>query len=292
MSEQQAIKFSIRRFLPEKDSAPHWESYDIETIPGMTVLEGLHRVREQCDPTLAWRYSCRMGTCGSCAMIINGQPALACSTQVRHVDDEHIRLEALWNFSIVKDLVTDLSPTLAQHRRHKPWVIRPDAEAIQETEQELRQTPAELLDYMQFAHCIKCCACVAACPTAAMNRDFHGPLSLTATHRYNADSRDDGFAARKDVVTEPYGVAHCHYAGECSRVCPKGVDPARAIQLMKRDLVMDLFRSVRPAPAQPVAPAASSGQREPSDPQAPAFTVPDLSRQHDVSKTENTDDQQ
>lgn len=272
MSNEYKATFSIRRYVPERDAAPHWQNYDFTAGPGMTVLDGLHRIREQIDATLSWRYSCRMGVCGSCAMIINGNPALACSTQIRDVNDAGIRLEALWNFPVIKDLVTDLTSAFDRHRRHKPYLVRSDSVALQRAQRELRQTPAELLEYLQFAHCIKCCACVAACPTAAVDRDFHGPMPLTAAHRYNSDSRDDGFDERKNTVTERHGISHCHYAGECSRVCPKGVDPARAIQLMKRDLVMDLFRSVRAAPAGPVEPAQPRAEPD-EELRPPEFTV-------------------
>lgn len=273
MSKDKSIRFSIRRYQPETDAQPHWESFDIPMARGMTVLEGLHTVRETLDPSLSWRYSCRMGVCGSCAMVINGKPALACNTQVHDIDDTEIRLEALWNFSIVKDLVTNLTPAFEKHRRHKPHIVRTDTVELREEQRELRQSPAELVDYLQFAYCIKCCACIAACPTAAMAEGFHGPMPLMTAHRYNADSRDDGFDERKNVVTEHLGVSHCHYAGECSRVCPKGVDPARAIQLMKRDLVADLFHASRPKPATLVTPVESDGISDNEEHRPPGFTV-------------------
>jgi len=274
MSKDKKTAFSIKRFLPESDSAPHWERYDIETEPGMTVLDGLHRIREQIDATLSWRYSCRMGVCGSCAMIINGKPGLACNTQVHDISEVHVRLEPVWNFSVVKDLVTDLSPMFDQHRHLKPWVIRSDTEALQNTQAELIQSPAALVEYLQFSYCIKCAACVAACPTVAIDPVFAGPMPLTAAHRYNADSRDDGFDQRKKALTEHHGVSHCHYAGECSRVCPKGVDPAKAIQLMKRDLVADLFRSAPRTPAAPASQVHFDRQLVNEELRPPDFTVP------------------
>lgn len=274
MSTERTIRFSIRRYQPETDAQPHWESYDIPRSKGMTILEGLHRIRETMDPSLSWRSSCRMGVCGSCAMVINGKPMLACSTQVREVDDVDIRLEALWNFSIVKDLVTNLTPAFQQHRRHKPYIVRADEAELSQNQRELQQSSSELVDYLQFAYCIKCCACIAACPTAAMADGFHGPMPLMTAHRYNSDSRDDGFHERKDVVTGHLGVSHCHFAGECSRVCPKGVDPARAIQLMKRDLVADLFHASRPEPATFVPPVASDGEPDDEEHRPPVFTVP------------------
>lgn len=273
MSKPTETIFSIKRFLPEINSEPHWQDFEFETKQGMTVLEGLHHIREQLDRTLSWRHSCRMGICGSCAMMVNGKAQLACNTQIHDIDESLVRLEPLWNFTIVKDLVTDLSPMFEQHRALKPYIVRPDGDDLK-PESELGQTPEELLDYLQFSYCIKCAACVAACPTVAMDQNFPGPMPLTSAHRYNADSRDGGFDSRKKALTRSHGVSHCHYAGECSRVCPKGVDPARAIQLMKRDLIMDLFNAARPAPAQPVSPPEPDRQAVDERPVAPDFTVP------------------
>lgn len=106
-----------------------------------------------------------------------------------------------------------------------------------------------------------------------MDGAFPGPMPLTAAHRYNADSRDDGFAVRIAAVQEDHGLAHCHYAGECSRVCPKGVDPAKAIQLMKRDALADLFGRRRDEPAGPVSHRAAQGDGPDEEPRAPKFTV-------------------
>lgn len=239
----------IKRFHPESDDKPGWQEFDVETRHNTTVLQALELIREQQDATLSWRSSCRMGVCGSCAMLINGQPALACNTRVHNVDEVRITLAPLANFSVIKDLVTDLAPAFEHHRRLKPYMIRDDREEIGKERRELAQTPAELLEFLQFSYCMKCCACISACPTVALSADFPGPMPLAQAQRYNADSRDDGFDERADAIEERTDLAHCHYAGECSRVCPNGVDPARAIQLMKREMVMDLLGSRRTSPA-------------------------------------------
>ncbi len=272
MSDSRRVVIEVSRYVPERDDEQHWQRFEVDVEPGMTVLEGLHRIREQHDATLAWRHSCRMGICGSCAMVINGAPGLACNTQILQVAGERLRLEPLWNFPVVKDLVTDLQPMFDQHKRLKPYVIRDDLDAMHERETEYAQTPDELLDFLQFSYCIKCGACVSACPTVAMDERFPGPMPLTAAHRYNADSRDDGYASRMASVEDGHGPAHCHYAGECSRVCPKGVDPAKAIQLMKREAVRRLFGRDGSAAAPPVARSDDeSSTREPIP--APPFTV-------------------
>ena len=255
---------TIQRFHPESDKKPYWQDYELETDDSMTILQALQKIREQ-DPTLSWRSSCRMGVCGSCAMVVNGSPVLACNTRVHAVDPKHIRLQPLGNLEVIKDLVTDLEPAMNFHKRLKPYIIREDFEETWPEGREFSQTPEELLDYLQFSYCMKCCACISVCPTVAMHEQFPGPMPLAQAHRYNTDTRDDGFEIRKAIVGEHTDLAHCHYAGECSRVCPKGVDPARAIQLMKRDLVADLFRSRRREPAKLVEPISASPTGELSE---------------------------
>jgi len=210
--------------------------------PGMTILEGLQYIREHLDATLAWRFSCRMGICGSCAVVINGRSGLACNTQILDISDSEIRLEPLANFPVIRDLVPDLGSMFDKHVRLRPYLIRADQDEIDASLGEFEQSPEQLLEFNQFSYCIKCGACMSACPTMAQDAAFFGPMPLTAAHRYNSDSRDQGFAERGRALDTGHAAAHCHYAGECSRVCPKGVDPGRAIQLMKRSLVMELLR--------------------------------------------------
>ena len=231
------VRFIIRRYNPERDERPYWEEFPVRAHPGMTVLEALHQIREERDPALTWRSSCRMGVCGSCGMVVNGVPRLACSTQVLEVSRTRLRVEPLWNFDIVKDLVADQAAMFAAHAEVQPYLVRPGESASGTGQGELTQSPEQLLDYLQFSFCIKCGLCMAACPTVATEADYLGPMSLAAAQRYNADSRDQGAAQRRPRLELAGGAFHCHFAGECSRVCPKGVDPARAIQLLKRNLI-------------------------------------------------------
>jgi succinate dehydrogenase / fumarate reductase iron-sulfur subunit len=231
------MRFTIRRYHPESGRGPYWQDFEVTVHPGMTVLEALHQIREGQDPTLVWRSSCRMGVCGSCGMVMNGVPRLACNTQVLDVSRSELRLEALWNLDIIRDLVADSSAVFAKHRSVKPYLMRDDEAEADDVREELRQTPEQLTEYLQFSYCMKCGLCMAACPTLATHSGYLGPMPLAAAQRYSADSRDQGFAQRRDTVEGDGGVFHCHYAGECSRVCPRGVDPARALQLLKRRLV-------------------------------------------------------
>jgi succinate dehydrogenase iron-sulfur subunit len=266
------VVLRVSRFDPEQDAAPHWEDHPIESAPGMTVLDALWQVKEQA-PGLAWRSSCRMGICGSCGMLIDGRPRLACNTQLSEMRSDVVSVAPLPNFDTVKDLVPDLQPMFAGHRQVQPYLIRDDAGEQENPTREYRQTPEELERYLQFSYCIKCGCCIAACPTVATDSVYAGPMPLAQAHRYDSDSRDGGLAARLEVLAGECGPWRCHFAGECSQVCPKGVDPARAIQFMKRDLVFDLLHLRRKRPPAPVA-AAPHGERRPEIPEAPARTVP------------------
>lgn len=269
------ITFRIRRFDPNVDSEPRYETYRINVKPGWTVNDGLHYIREHVDNTLSWRYSCRMGVCGSCAMMINGKPMLACNNQILNITDTEIVLAPLVNFDIIKDLVPDLQPMFEKHQSLRPYLHREDEESRERPDGEYSQTPEELLEYLQFTYCIRCGACMAACPTLASDMGYLGPMPLAQAYRWNADKRDEGFDERKDVAGGTTGVARCHYAGECSSVCPKGVDPARAIQLLKRQLVSDYlkFLGVPRKKGTEKLPVEAGRPRNPEIPDPPPFTV-------------------
>jgi succinate dehydrogenase / fumarate reductase iron-sulfur subunit len=266
------ITFRIRRFDPTADAAPHWDDFSLPYSAGMTVLDGLKLIKESRSASLAWRSSCRMGVCGSCGMFINGQPKLACNTQIAELGTSLVTVAPLPNFNIVRDLVPDLSPMFDAHVALMPYIIRDDAAELQEPSGEFWQSIEEVEHYLQFSYCIKCGCCMAACPTYATDPTYSGPMPLTQSHRYNTDSRDGGFGTRKKVLGGESGPWKCHYAGECSRACPKGVDPAKAIQLMKRDLVLDYLKLLRKGCPAPIA-ARRAGQRREGIPDAPAPTV-------------------
>jgi succinate dehydrogenase / fumarate reductase iron-sulfur subunit len=233
------IQFHVSRYNPETDPVPYVKTYQVPVHAGMTVLDGLHYIKDNLDSTLAWRYSCRMGICGSCGMLMNGRPGLACNTQILEICDTSLTVAPLPNFGIIRDLVPDLWTMLDKHRSVKPYIVRVDEGEINEPSGEFYQSPEQLERFLQFSFCIKCGCCMGACPTLATDLHYLGPMPLTAAQRYNTDSRDDGRQQRNEVTGGGSGAFRCHYAGECSRVCPKGVDPAKALQLLKRDLVLD-----------------------------------------------------
>ena len=233
------IDFHITRYNPETDRAPYVKSYQVPVREGMTVLDGLHYIKDKLDPTLAWRYSCRMGICGSCGMLLNGRPGLACNTQILAIAVSNLTVGPLPNFEIIRDLVPDLWTMLDKHRSIKPYILRSDETEINDPTGEFYQSPAQLESYLQFTYCIKCGCCMSACPTLATDSRYLGPMPLTTAQRYDTDTRDEGRRERNKVTGASEGAFRCHYAGECSRVCPKGVDPAKALQLLKRRLVLD-----------------------------------------------------
>ncbi|MDP2777692.1 MAG: succinate dehydrogenase iron-sulfur subunit [Anaerolineales bacterium] len=233
------ITFRVRRFDPDTDSAPHWSEYRQHVHDGMTVLEALHQLKAEQEPTLSWRSSCRMGVCGSCGMFINNLPQLACQTQVLHLGTDVITVAPLPNYDNVKDLVPDLEPLIEKHAAIKPYIIYTDQIEIDTPTGEFMQTPDQREEFSQFTHCIKCGLCLAACPTVATDPLFLGPQALAQAYRYTADNRDCGMKDRIEAIDIIHGPYQCHLAGACSQACPKGVDPAFGIQLLKRALVLD-----------------------------------------------------
>jgi len=239
------VRFHITRFNPETDRGPYVKAYLVPVCKGMTVLDGLHYIKDNLDSTLAWRYSCRMGICGSCGMLLNGRPGLACNTQILEIADRDVTVGPLPNFEIIRDLVPDLWTMFDKHRSLKPYIWRTNEAEINDPSGEFYQSPEQLESYLQFSFCIKCGCCMAACPTLATDVRYLGPMPLTAARRYNTDTRDEGCRERSELTGAPAGVFRCHFAGECSRACPKGVDPARALQFLKRQLVLDYLHLAR-----------------------------------------------
>lgn len=270
--QESDIIFHIRRFDPERDESPHWEQYTVKVESGMTILDGLHQIKQNQDSSLSWRFSCRMGVCGSCAMLVSGKPTLACNTQILDITDRALTLAPLPNFDIIRDLVPDLTRLFEDHVAIEPYIQRQDAEEMENPTGEFFQTPHELERYLQFSYCIKCGCCMTACPTMATDREYLGPMALAQAYRYNTDSRDGGYERRKRIVGAAHSAFNCHYAGECSNVCPKGVDPARAIQLMKRDLVLDYLKLKKRKKPCRVMGIPSDAERKPPIP-FPPYTV-------------------
>jgi succinate dehydrogenase / fumarate reductase iron-sulfur subunit len=172
-------------------------------------------------------------------MYINNLPMLACQTQVLHLNADVVTVAPLPNYENVKDLVPNLEPLIEKHAAIKPFIIHTNSKEVDEPTGEFIQSEAEREAYSQFTFCIKCGLCLAACPTVATDPLFLGPQALAQAYRYTADNRDCGLQDRLEAIDVFHGPYQCHMAGACSQACPKGVDPAFAIQLLKRTLVLD-----------------------------------------------------
>lgn len=227
----------VLRANPAQQIQRHYDTFQIQPEPGMTVLAALLYAKEQMDHSLAIRFSCRMASCGSCGMKINGLPRLACYTQVSDFGNSPITVEPLDHYPLVCDLVTDFHGFFSTHQSVKPFLVRQDVAEQETYESEYSQSQRELDNFLQFSYCIKCGLCNAACPTVATDPLFTGPQALGQAYRYTADSRDEAGNARLNVVDQEHGVWRCHFAGACSFICPKGVDPALGIQRLRRLVV-------------------------------------------------------
>jgi fumarate reductase iron-sulfur subunit len=230
MTDKKIVKLEILRFRPENDEEPVWQTYEVPCLPDWVVLDALNYIKDEMDPTISHRWSCRMGVCGSCGMMVNGVPKLTCSAFVRDYEGP-IRVAPLANFPIVRDLVVELESFLEKLKSVKPWIIRKSEKSPDLGE--YLQSPEQLENFKQFTMCINCCLCYAACPVLAHEEEFLGPAAIALGFRYNQDSRDEGEGQRLGVLASPEGIWSCSYANECSEVCPKHVDPAAAIQREK-----------------------------------------------------------
>jgi fumarate reductase iron-sulfur subunit len=227
---RQSVELEILRYDPERDEAPHFQSYTVPYREDWVVLDAVNYVKEELDRTLSYRWSCHMAVCGSCGMVVNGEPVLACHAFLRDYPDR-IRIEPLHNFPVERDLVVVIDDFIDKLGSVKPYIVPREEKGVEEGE--YLQKPPELAKFMQYTACINCLLCYSACPQYALDESFVGPAALALAHRYNLDSRDLGRGAREDVVASNPGVWQCSFVGACSEVCPKSVDPAAAIQQAK-----------------------------------------------------------
>jgi succinate dehydrogenase / fumarate reductase iron-sulfur subunit len=220
----------------DRNYQAHYDRFEVPVKRWTTVLDALIYAKEHFDPSICIRYSCRMASCGSCGMMINGVPRLACYTKISDLDDSTVTCEPLVNFPLIRDLVTDFSQFLNHHKNMKPYIIQNDQSADVDDMpglSEFKQSPEDVDKYLQFSYCIKCGLCYSACPVVATDVKFPGPQALAQAYRYFIDTRDNEARERMNIVDNKHGIWRCHFAGSCSAVCPKGVDPALGIQLFR-----------------------------------------------------------
>ena len=230
------VTFIVKKYVPEKQGFDE-STYQVQADPFTSVLDALIGIKERSDRTLSMRYSCNMGICGSCGMVINGKPRLACETNVFALGTDTIHVGPLEGHPLLRGLVADFDEFFEKHKSVKPWIIRKDMVEKLTAQKEYHQTRGQVDYFLDFAHCIECGLCVDACPVSNTNPHFIGPQALSQAYRYNSDSRDEGERERLDALDHMEGVWGCEYAGACSQVCPKGVDPALTIQLLKLNIM-------------------------------------------------------
>jgi succinate dehydrogenase / fumarate reductase iron-sulfur subunit len=228
-------EFRIYRWDPESGGNPRMDTFYIDRASsGPMVLDALMKIKNEQDPTLAFRRSCREGICGSCAMNIDGANGLACLQPIAAVKGA-VRLYPLPHMHVVKDLVPDLTGFYAQLQIVTPW-LKTDSPA---PDKEWRQTPEErhLLDGLY--ECILCACCTTSCPSYWWNGErYLGPAALLQAYRWLIDSRDEAIGDRLDTLEDPFRLYRCHTIMNCTKVCPKGLNPAKAIAEIKKMMVV------------------------------------------------------
>ena len=228
-------RYAVYRYDPDSGENPRMDTYEVDMDScGPMVLDALIKIKNEIDPTLTFRRSCREGICGSCAMNIGGSNTLACTTPADSVGGD-VKIYPLPHMPVVKDLVPDLTNFYAQYASIKPWLqtrtpAPPDAERLQSKEDQ------EKID--EPSACILCACCSTSCPSYWWNSDrYLGPAALLAAYRWLVDSRDEATGERLDALEDPFRLYRCHTIMNCSQACPKDLNPARAIAATKKMLV-------------------------------------------------------
>src|SRR5262245_42855116 len=242
----------VRRFKPEDQEGPYWETFDVELDPTLSVLDGLLQAKDREDGSLAVRCSCRAAICGSCGMKINGQSGLACKTMIGEASEfanrrnggeraegapgepgeQPIVVEPMGNMPVIKDLVTDMESThWTKIRRVTPWLL-PEGDP---PEREYVVPPESMIDVTQAMACIQCGACVSACLSMEADPEFIGPAALAKAYRFVGDPRDAETKERlHDLAEDPHGIYDCTHCFSCVDACPKGVAPMDQIMRLRR----------------------------------------------------------
>ena len=225
-------RFVVYRYDPDNEDNPRMDTYEVDMDScGPMVLDALIKIKNEIDPTLSFRRSCREGICGSCAMNIDGTNNLACLRAIDEVKGD-IKVYPLPHLPVVKDLIPDMSNFYAQYASIKPWLQSqttppPDSERLQSKEdQEKINEPSA---------CILCACCSTSCPSYWWNDDrYLGPATLLQAYRWLVDSRDEAAGERLDQLEDPFRLYRCHTIMNCTNTCPKGLNPALAIAEIKK----------------------------------------------------------
>ncbi|MFZ4067066.1 MAG: succinate dehydrogenase iron-sulfur subunit [Phenylobacterium sp.] len=224
--------FRIYRYDPEGTGNPRWDTYDVDVAAcGPMVLDVLIHIKNTMDPTLTFRRSCREGVCGSCAMNIGGRNTLACIQGHEDAHGSTCQISPLPHMPVVKDLVPDLTHFYAQYASIEPWLKT----TTPEPQTEWSQSPEDREKLDGLYECILCACCSTSCPSYWWNGDrYLGPATLLHAYRWLIDSRDEATGERLDALEDPFKLYRCHTIMNCAQVCPKGLNPAKAIGEVKK----------------------------------------------------------
>ena len=227
--------FKVYRYSPEEGGTPRWDTYQVPTDAcGPMILDVLIYIKNNIDSTLAFRRSCREGVCGSCAMNIGGQNTIACTKGRDEMAGPSITIAPLPHQPVIKDLIPDLTNFYAQHAYVQPF-LKTDTP---EPEGEWTQTEEEREALDGLYECILCAYCSTSCPSYWWNGDkYLGPAALLQAYRWLIDSRDEATGERLDDLEDPFKLYRCHTIMNCAQVCPKGLNPAKAIAKIKHMMV-------------------------------------------------------
>ena len=232
---KRARTFRVYRWDPDSGETPRIDSYTVDLDDcGPMVLDAVIKIKDEVDSTLTFRRSCREGVCGSCAMNIDGTNTLACTRFISDIKGD-VKIYPLPHMKVVKDLVPDLTDAYAQYASIEPWLktetpAPPDAERLQSPEER------EQLDGLW--ECILCFCCTTSCPSYWWNGDrYLGPAALLQAYRWVADSRDEHTGERLDALEDPFRLYRCHTIMNCTKTCPKDLNPAKAIGAIKQRMV-------------------------------------------------------
>ena len=232
------VRLKVLRFDPERDTEPHFEEYTVKARPMERLLDCLHKIKWYQDTSLALRRSCAHGICGSDAMVINGENALACKVLIKDLK-QPITVEPIRGLPVTKDLVVDMDPFFQGYLAVKPWLITDDKE--REPDRERIQSPEDRERYDDTTKCILCAACTTSCPIFWADEEYVGPAAIVNAHRFIFDSRDRGSRERLEILSQKDGAFKCRTAFNCTYACPRGIKVTKAINEVKQAALFKSF---------------------------------------------------
>lgn len=238
------VVLRVYRFDPEKDERGRLETFEIPFVDGMTVLDALFTVLEKTDGSLAFRFSCREGICGACAMFINGSYRLACETQVARLLREghrEVHVMPLPHLPVIRDLVVDMTRFWECYEAIAPWIVTRSADP----DKERPQSPEERKLIDEYVGCVLCGSCFSSCPSVWTGKEYLGPAAMMKTFRWVADTRDEAHDERLGLVAHEKGAWRCHTIFNCVEACPKKINQTSAIQGLKGRTVAALLRGAK-----------------------------------------------